>query len=173
MDVDLDASSEVAKLLYQEIHANYRILTKIRFQLLSLVPSISIILWMQLLDKIPRDDIGFLIAGFILSLIALRIIYGIRIYDKRNSILYNDLISRGRKIEEKFKIHTGIFMGRKKITSIDQTFILWKVSISHGKALALIYSSVFMGWLGVLLFYLIYIIISLRPFFANHLFNLL
>ena len=82
--------------------------------------------------------------------LGIRITYAVRIYDRRNDELYDDLISRGRKIEEELGVHTGIFKGRLKGTTKDKIF---RKLINHGRALHLIYSSVFIGWIALIVWY--------------------
>ena len=91
------------------------------------------------------------IAGFIISFLGLRVVWGVRTYDKRNDELYNDLVSRGRKIEEELGIHTAIFKGRVKANKVD----IFRGIINHGRSLDIIYSSVFTGWSLLILWYLI------------------
>jgi hypothetical protein len=64
-------------------------------------------------------------------------------YDHRNDELYDELISRGRKIEEELGIVHGIFKGRLIADKRDKIF---KRIMNHGRALEMIYSSVLIGW---------------------------
>ena len=41
---------------------------------------------------------------------------GIRIYDRKNDPIYDDLISRGRKLAEELHVDTGIFRGCRRPT---------------------------------------------------------
>lgn len=50
---------------------------------------------------------GVIVFGFLITLV-------LYIYDGRNSEFYDDLISRGRRIEEELGIDTGQFRGRLK-----------------------------------------------------------
>lgn len=140
--LDSDKKFELLKEVYKEASSNYKNLTDIRFKLLGLVPAVSVLAWIQLYKDIQTDDILGLFVGLTLSLIAIRITYGIRVYDKRNDELYDDSISRGRRAEHELGINTGIFKGRLEANETD---ILNK-KINHGRALDLIYSSVFIGW---------------------------
>lgn len=149
---------EVLKELYSETNANYRNLADIRFKLLGFVPAVSIIAWAELLDKLKASTIAGCGLGLIITILGLRITYGIHIYDMRNDELYSDLISRGRKIEEEMGVHTGIFKGRLKGTSKDKIF---KHVINHGRGLDLIYSSVFIGWGLLIVWYICSIIFLL------------
>ncbi len=64
------------------------------------------------------------------------------IYDRRNSQLYNDLVSRARRIEEELGVDTGQFRGRKKPSN---------QLINHRVATNLIYGTTLAGWLFALL----------------------
>lgn len=109
-----NSKNEVLTQLYSEVHSNYRHLTDIRFKLLGFVPAVSIIVWIEILGNLPVDRLQNILVGLVISLLWLRITYGIRIYDIRNDSLYDDFISRGRKIEKELGVGTGIFLGRKK-----------------------------------------------------------
>lgn len=144
-----ESEMNLLKDLYAEVNSNYRHLADIRFKLLGFVPAVSVIAWVELLNKISVSDKWSTLIGFILSLIATRITCGIIVYDRRNDDLYNDLISRGRKIEDDLGIHTGIFKGRVE----GEKKLLGKI-INHSRGLNLIYSSVFLGWILVSFWFL-------------------
>lgn len=142
---------ELLKTLYGEINANYRNLADIRFKLLAFTPAVSVLVWVELMDKIKPENLMQAIAGLLISTFALRIILGIRVYDSRNDELYNDLISRGRKIEDELSICTAIFRGRLQPNKRDKLF---SNEINHGRGLSLIYGSVIIGWIVIACWYL-------------------
>ena len=148
---------ELLKVLYSETNSNYRNLADIRFKLLGFVPAVSVIAWAELLSKLPVEEFPIVVIGLTLSLLGMRITYGVRIYDMRNDQLYDDLVRRGRKIEEEMGVHTGIFKGRLDATRKDRVF---KKIIKHGRGLSLIYSSVFIGW-GLLIIWYAFNIVKL------------
>ncbi len=141
---------EISKVIYSEVNSNYRHLADTRFKLLGFVPAVSIIAWIELIGKITPINYQLTLIGLVTAILGLRVTYGIRVYDQRNDDLYDDLTSRGRKIEEEWKIHTGIFRGRKNGLKTD--FI--KKKINHRRGLSLIYSSVFCGWSLLVLWYM-------------------
>ena len=155
---NISGKDDLLKQIYSEVNSNYRNLADIRFKLLGFVPAISVIAWVELINKINPADVQKSIFGLAVALLALRIIFGIRIYDQRNDELYNDLVSRGRKIESELNINTGIFNGRLKANKVD---IFLKKDINHGRALNLIYSSVVIGWILLLLWYSVNLVIHL------------
>ena len=67
---------------------------------------------------------------------------GLTIYDQRNSELYDDLISRGRKIEEELGFSTGQFLGR---------FDPKRNGINHSNGTRLVYGASLAGWLLALI----------------------
>lgn len=139
--------------LYREINANYLFLADVRFKLLGLAPVVSFVAWAQLAKNLPvNESEANRIAGIIISILGLLITYGIRIYDKRNDELYDDLISRGRRLENDFGIDTGIFRGRRKGMEYDRTFFLC-VLINHTNGLKLVYTSLYFGWLVMIGYY--------------------
>jgi len=145
---DRENQIEIAKEIYSEVHANYRHLADIRFKLLGFVPAISLIAWAEIIGNISEIDFQLAIIGLLIGLLGLRVTHGIRVYDQRNDELYDDLISRGRKIEDEWNIHTGIFKGRKTGCTKD----VFKKMVNHGRGLSLIYSSVYLGW-GLMVIY--------------------
>jgi hypothetical protein len=145
----------VLRQLYSEVNSNYRHLADIRFKLLGFVPAVSIIAWIEILGKLPVEHLQNILIAIAVSLLGLTITYGIRIYDIRNDSLYDDLISRGRKIEEKLGVGTGIFLGRKK----GHTSCYYG-AVNHGRGLKFIYTSVYAGWGLILIWYLYNLIIS-------------
>ncbi|MEN1784298.1 MAG: hypothetical protein AAGF77_04080 [Bacteroidota bacterium] len=147
----------IAKTLYSEIQSNYRHLADIRFKLLGFVPAISVIAWAQMLAYVSITDLMMTVVGFVIAFLGFRVTHGLRIYDRRNDELYDDLISRGRKIEALWKIHTGIFKGRKK--GVQKDFM--RGFINHGRGLRLVYSSVYLGWGLLVLWYGIHCILQL------------
>ena len=141
---------DLLKLIYGEVNTNYRNLAEIRFKLLGFVPVISVLAWASLLKDMAVDSFSQVMAGMIISSLGLLIMYGIRIYDKRNDELYDDLVSRGRKIEEELGVHTGVFRGRLEPNKKDRFG-----EIRHGRSLTIIYCSVYVGWSLLILWYVI------------------
>ncbi len=86
------------------------------------------------------------LAGAFISIIGFLVTMAIRVYDKRNDELYNDLISRGRKIEEELAVDTCMFRGRRNPSS---------ERINHSKPLKLIYGSVMTGWLAIAVWFIL------------------
>ena len=155
LDIEKIASKEneldLLKVLYGETNSNYRNLADIRFKLLGFLPAVSVIAWIEMYKNISVGNLSGTILGIAIAILGIRISYGIWIYNKRNDELYDDLVSRGRKIEEEFGVHTALFKGRLKANTKD----LMKNIINHGRALKIIYSSVFIGWGMILLWYVI------------------
>jgi hypothetical protein len=75
-----------------------------------------------------------------LGLFGLAVTIGIIIYEHRNDGLYNDLISRGRRIETELGVDTGLFLGRRRARFL-----------THGAATSTIYGSTLLLWIAVLI----------------------
>lgn len=135
-------NDDILKSIYSEVNSNYRNLADIRFKLLGLVPAVSILAWVSLLKDLNLCNVSHAIFGLLSSILAIRVTYGVRTYDLRNDELYDDLISRGRKIEDELGVDTAIFKGRLEANNVDRIH----ESINHGRGLEFIYSSVFFGW---------------------------
>lgn len=149
------SKNEFLRQLYSEVNSNYRHLADIRFKLLGIVPAVSIIVWVEILGKLPIDHLLNILIAIAISLLGLTITFGIRIYDIGNDSLYDDLISRGRKIEKELGVATGIFLGRKKGRTA-----CYYGAVNHGRGLKFIYTSVYAGWGLILIWYLYNLIIS-------------
>ncbi len=125
--------------LYGEVCAGWRTLTDIRFKLLGLLPVTSLAVLIALsaaahgttpISAVERTGIG--VIGLLLT-------GAVRLYDLRNTMLYNDLIGRGREIEAELGIHTGMFRGRPRRTRF----------VHHDLAIRAVYLLSALTWLGV------------------------
>jgi hypothetical protein len=129
------------KWLYGEICSSWRMLTDVRFKLLGFVPTVSVVILISLLSA---DDPGRGLTPplrMAVSVFGLLITLALYIYERRNSELYDDLVSRGRRIEKELGIDTGQFLGRKDPKSR---------LIQHDVAINLIYRTALAGWLFAL-----------------------
>jgi hypothetical protein len=82
----------------------------VRFKLLALLPPLSLGASIALLTASRAGFRDLFCAGF--SAFALAVTHALYRYDRRNSALYNELISRGRRLEYELGVNTGIFVGR-------------------------------------------------------------
>ena len=97
---------------YSESVGAWKKLTDTRFALLGLVPAVSLLAWIQLLGAAPlRTGLGP-VFGFLISVAGFELVRSLQIYDRRNDELYNDVISRARRVERELGIDTGLFLGR-------------------------------------------------------------
>jgi peptidoglycan hydrolase-like protein with peptidoglycan-binding domain len=129
---------EILLALYTEVCSSWRMLTDVRFKLLGFVPTASIILLIGLLTRGAPNEGLSPPSRVLICIVGAVVTIGLYIYDQRNSELYNDLVSRGRRIEMELGIHTGQFLGRKKPAN-------WLVN--HSNAGGLIYGSAIIAWL--------------------------
>jgi hypothetical protein len=128
--------------LYDTVNTDWLGLSEVRFKLLGLLPSVSLLLIVALMSSDgPAKGLAPELKVFI-ALLGLMVTLGLIIYERRNSELYDDLVSRGRKLEAELGVETGVFRGRLKSTGI----------ISHGTGTALIYGPCVAAWIGTLVF---------------------
>lgn len=121
--------------LHGEVCATWRDLHGVRFRLLGLLPLVTLGVF-----ALGSDGGRSLLAAAVTLLIAalgLAVTVGLYIYDLRNSELYDDLISRGRRIEAELGLASGVFRGRVKPQ--------WE-GISHGRATQTVYLGVGATW---------------------------
>jgi hypothetical protein len=123
--------------LYGEVCGGWRTLTDVRFKLLGLLPIVSVAVLITLLSAAhgpealsPTERTGVAILGLLFT-------GAVRLYDLRNTDLYNDLVGRGRQIEAELGIHTGHFRGRPNSRG-------W---IQHDVAVWAVYAVSVLGWL--------------------------
>jgi hypothetical protein len=137
---------QTSEKLYGEICAGWRMLTDVRFKLLGLLPLASLAGGYGLFALHDQRAIEMLILKVLISVFGLAVTIGLMIYEQRNDGLYNDLISRGRRIEYEWGVDTGLFLGRKVSGFANHSRGTWTV-----------YSATLALWLGAL-------VISLLPF---------
>jgi hypothetical protein len=126
--------------LYEQTCSTWKMLVDIRFKLYALVPTVSLI---SLATVFSGGDATKYVAPhtrLIFALLGLFATSGLLIYELRNSQLHDDLISRGRKIEDELGVNTGVFRGR----------LLAKGLIKHDNATFLIYGAAIMSWISAI-----------------------
>jgi len=124
--------------LYREICTSWRTLTDVRFKLLALVPTVSLLAVISLLNMggLTKELTPYVRGG--VAVIGFCVTGALLVYERRNSQLYDDLISRGRKIEEELDVDTGQFRGRLRP----------RISIlGHDEAIYVIYIGAILAWL--------------------------
>ncbi len=139
-----EQNKELLFMLYDQVCSTWKALIDVRFKLLGLVPTVSIAVLAAILS-IKSDGLTFS-GKLLISLLGMLASIGLFIYDKRNSELHDDLISRGRKIEEELGIETGIFRGRLNSSGI----------IKHDVATNLVYFSTLVAWVAAIALTVIY-----------------
>ena len=127
------------KWLYGEICSSWRMLTDVRFKLLGFVPTVSVVILISLLSRDAPGTGLTPVMRMAISCFGLLITLALYVCDRRNSELYDDLVSRGRRIEKELGIDTGQFLGRKDPKSR---------LIQHDVAINLIYGTALAGWLS-------------------------
>jgi hypothetical protein len=128
---------DVLLALYEQICGTWHVLIDIRFKLLGFVPAVSVLLILNLLsNESPAKGLSQITKTGIAAL-GLVATLALLLYDLRNSELHDDLISRGRKIEDELGVDTGQFRGRLKSSN-------WFVK--HDRATMLIYGAAFAAW---------------------------
>jgi len=124
--------------LYEQTCSTWRMLVDVRFKLLALVPTASLLSLATLTGSNEPSKIYMPQVGPLFAVLGLIVTVGLLIYDRRNSELHDDLISRGRKIESELAVHTGVFLGRKVAKGI----------VKHDNATNLLYGSAIVAWVA-------------------------
>lgn len=168
--VPIVANDEVSrKVLLAELNeaaTAWRMLTDVRFKLLALLPPISALALTAIVSPkgiLEEADRPVRVAATVFGFL---VVLGLRVYDRRNDDLYDDLLSRARRAEYELGIDTGVFRGRKKPDPVWNG--LFKVPgwltkpakwadlignegdavsiIKHGIALKIVYGTVLAAW---------------------------
>lgn len=135
----LDTQRQTVLLaLYGEVASGWRTLTDVRFKLLGLLPVVSVAVLITLLSAShgPTALTGVERTG--IAVLGLLITGAVRLYDLRNTDLYNDLVGRGRQIEAELGVHTGHFRGRPNSRGL----------IQHDVAVGAVYVLSALAWLA-------------------------
>jgi hypothetical protein len=126
--------------IYDQVCSTWKELIGVRFKLLGLVPAVSLALLSNVFSNASNQGLPTF-AKLLICVVGLFVVIGLFIYDRRNSALHDDLISRGRKIEDELGIDTGIFRGRLKAEGI----------FKHDVATNLVYALSSLAWLLAIL----------------------
>jgi hypothetical protein len=147
----LEPADRLAVLLetYREVNTNWRALTDVRFKLLALVPAVSVFVLIALLKSDTSAAAAPNPIVWLLSVVGLVVTVGLFVYDRRNSDLYDDLISRGRRIEAELGMDTGQFLGRRAARR------KW---LAHDAATTLVYSASIIAWIGALIWLVVQVV---------------
>jgi len=149
--LDPRANRDVLTTLYTQVCQSWRQHVDVRFKLLALVPSVSLVALGVLFGGVVAPPVGIAsLPRLVLALLGAALVAGLWIYDTRNSELHDDLVSRGRRIEEELGVHTGAFRGR---------LLPKRGWIAHGTATRLIYGATLAAWLLAFL-YLLFVALS-------------
>ena len=135
--MDPNQHRELLMRVYDQTCQTWRQLVEVRFKLLALVPSLSLAMLAYVLTTDPELKRHHVAVYVVFVVIGMIITFGLWIYDKRNSELYDELISRARKQEEELGLHTGAFLGRPNPKT------KW---IKHGYATTTVYFAAGIAW---------------------------
>lgn len=135
-----DSEQDNLRTDYEQTNEQIRMLTDIRFKLLTLIPTGTVVAVSVLGTTVPIRVVPVVgILGFV-------IVFAIAMYDLRNSQLYDASLNRAIQLESQLHIPDGgLYMNRPK-----RGVKLLGVLVWHDRALALIYGTTLGGW-----FYLI------------------
>ena len=131
-------TKDIALAVYSECGSLIRALTDVRFKLLALVPAISALALVAIVSPsgpLANTAVAVRIAAAVIGFV---VIATIRMYDVRNSELYDDLISRARSLEADLGVELGAFNRRRSS--------VWPVE--HDRALRWLYWAVLAAWLA-------------------------
>jgi hypothetical protein len=126
--------------LYGEVSNAWRQLTEVRFKLLGLVPLVTGIGLVNLAENTSGLEDAERVVRVAVGVLGLLVTIFLLMYERRNSELYDDLISRGKLLEHQMGFTTGVFLGRKH----------GRWPIRHDTALLGIYWAAIAAWIVVI-----------------------
>jgi hypothetical protein len=138
-DTPPDEREDLLLALYREVNTSWRNLVDVRFKLLGLVPTVSILLLGKLLETTEPGKGLPDAARITLAVVGLITTLCLLVYERRNSGLHDDLISRGRRIEAELGIAQGPFLGRREAP---------RKILQHDAAIWGIYGIAILAWLA-------------------------
>jgi hypothetical protein len=142
-----DEEAQAALLAdYHETLSTWRVYTELRFKLLGLLPTVTAV------------GVGFLagnlgLSSGLVSAGALLAVFGIAMYDLRNTMFYDSAIHRAKYLEEKLGLPrtNGLGKGPGLFGERPRTRLrFFGIEAWHDRALAIIYSASFAAWATVL-----------------------
>ena len=140
-----EVAREIRLKLYSEACSGWRMLTDVRFKLLGAIPAVTgAALYGLFALNAGGQGISRWVRAFA-CLAGFGVTLGLVIYNKRNDGLYNDMISRARRIEDELGIYTGLFRGRTTPPT---------PLVQHDVATRLIYGVVLLAWVAAAVFFL-------------------
>lgn len=125
---------------YGEVCNNFRLLTEIRFKLLTFLPAATAI------TAVLSHD-SFSMSTCAVSLFGLAITVGIINYNERNDQLYDELVGRAASIERDLGLFAGTFANRPK-PWLSIRLLGTNHPVDHRCAINLIYASSIALWLS-------------------------
>jgi hypothetical protein len=137
---DATLQPDEAKALYSEVAAAWRQLTDVRFKLLAFLPAVSGVGLFQLLSPEAALSDAPRWSKALAAAFGLFITAGLFAYDRRNSELYDDLVSRGKHLEHELGASSGVFLGR----------LGGRWPVRHDMALFTIYFTTLGAWVAAL-----------------------
>lgn len=131
---------ETTRALYAEVGSAWRQLTEVRFRLLALLPLVSGLGFLQLLSPSSSLSSAPRWARALFAAFGAIVTAALYLYERRNSDLYDDLISRGKHLEHELGVQSGVFLGR----------LGGRWPVRHDVALRAIYGGALAGWIIIL-----------------------
>ena len=122
--------------LYGEVCSGWRMLTEVRFKLLGLLPVVSVAVLITLLSSTRGPTALHPIEMTAVAVLGLLLTIAVWLYDRRNTMLYNDLVGRGRQIEGELGIYVGHFRGRPDARGL----------VKHDVAMRTVYTLSAIAW---------------------------
>ncbi|SRR6266568_3560760 len=151
-------SDENLRADYEQTNQQINVLADIRFKLLAFVPTLTATAVALLTtDKIAQ---GTILAVGLLGFFA---VFGIALYDQRNSQIYDACQHRAKYLERRLHMPNSYKEGKNGglyTEKPDRTRRLFGITAWHDRSLAYIYGTALGGWSYIIIYPLLSIILS-------------
>ncbi len=145
---------------YAQTNQQINVLADIRFKLLAFVPALTA----AAVTLLTSNKVGQG-AVFAVGLLGFVVVFGIAMYDQRNSQIYDACQHRAKYLESEKQLglpkSTKVKEGGLYNERPDRTRSLFGITVWHDRSLAYIYSAALGGWSYIILYSLLSVVLSL------------
>lgn len=121
---------------YEQTNGQIRMLTDIRFKLLTLIPTGTVVAVSVLGTTVSTET------ALVVGILGFVFVFAIAMYDLRNSQIYDAYLSRAMQLENQLRMPNGGLYNRRPGRDVK----LFGVLVWHDRALAFIYGTTLGGW---------------------------
>lgn len=151
MASDVASEQDNLRTDYEQTNEQIRMLTDIRFRLLALIPSGTVVAVSVLGTAVSMET------ALVVGILGFVIVFAIIMYDLRNSQIYDACLGRARQLEKQLQmLNGGLYSNRpNRDIKLFNVLLVW-----HDRALAFIYGTTLGGWFYLIIYSLLNLLLS-------------